>query len=556
MCYSTHHKMLMAIKIFKKTERKSGLKEIETYRNFEKMGVENIIKLHDSFDNYGNTCIVFDLMVGSLYDVMKKARITDHQTDLQTGMPLDLVIQILHQILTCLSLFHNNGVIHGDVKPENILINGRTVKYLKLVENLQTKTSIKRIVETIKNFCDREKKLKRAIDPNYKSSEDSDYGSESEYETDSEYEEDSEEDDTNQHPERETSGMSDDADPISISETDRENDSDEYDDLDDLSFSDLTSNSIVDSESFDNIEIQMKNHKNCDNNKEAMIDLITHLDKKDRKGQKGGVESFGPLESERLEESELQRKKIDIDAKYFIDSDVRLSDLGSCVIVDSDKKPRTIQTKYYRAPEVLLGCNYSTPTDIWALGCTAYELLTGEIMFNPDPYEADHKRTILQLIYTQIGEVPGHILAESPLLDVFFTESGILKSDMYYDEEDCWQTLLNGVKAGKSLYKNDNNEKDKIRSKTKSKTRSSESKKHKKKERNVASESKARSVSKTGAKEDNTYEDRDHKNERLGETMFGIKKALIIDLITRMVHTDPQQRITATDALNHPVFSI
>jgi serine/threonine-protein kinase SRPK3 len=543
MCYSTHQKMLMAIKIFKKTEKKSGQKEIEIYKRFDAMGAKNIIKLHDSFDNYGNICIVFDLMVGSLYDVMKKARITDHQTDLRTGLPLDLVIQILRQILTCLSDFHTNGVIHGDVKPENILINGRTVKHLKLVESLQSKTSIKRIVETIKSFCLRERKLKRSIDPDYKSSDDSDYGSESESEYESEYESDEETEGSKNHrggqnQTDDASGMSDDADPISISETDGEFDSESDFDLDisDLSSLDSDVDSGVESEEFDNIRPAS-----------GMGDLMKKIHNRRRSKE---AEEFGPLESERLDEFELKRKKIDIDAKYFIKSDIRLSDLGSCVDIKSTKKPRTIQTKYYRSPEVLLGCDYSIETDIWALGCTAYELLTGDIMFNPDPYESDHKRTIMQLIYTQIGEVPEYIRQSSPMLDVFFTENGVLKSDMYYDEEDCWQTLLDGVKAGKSLYgptekKYENETNAKPGSKSRSKPGS------KSKSRSKGNKGKDVRVSKESKESQN-----DAANVRLGETVFSIKKALVIDLISRMVHTDPSQRITASDALTHPVFSV
>jgi len=43
-------------------------------------------------------------------------------------------------------------------------------------------------------------------------------------------------------------------------------------------------------------------------------------------------------------------------------------------------------------------------------------------------------------------------------------------------------------------------------------------------------------------------------DEGLAETVFSIKKALTIDLITRMVHPDPDQRVTAIEALTHPIF--
>ena len=528
MCYSTHHKMLMAIKIFKKTEKKSGQKEIETYRKFSAMGVKNIVKMHDSFDNYGNICIVFDLMIGSLYDIMKKARITDLQTDLQTGLPLNLVTQILHQILGCLDDFHRNGITHGDIKPENILINGRTVKHLKLVENLKSKDSIKRIVEFIKNFCSKEKKLKRELDPDYKSSEDSDYGSDSNSDSSEESEEsdsdDSDEDTTNDEGDDkapdETSGMSDDADPISISDSGDEDIEDSDVDLEEYA---------IDDDNDDN---------NDDNLEGNIINEIPTV-----------------LESEKLEETELKRKKIDIDAKYFIDTDVRVSDLGSCVAIDSDKKPRSIQTKYYRSPEVILGCDYSTATDIWALGCTIYELLTGEIMFDPDPYEADHKRTIMQLIYTQIGEVPEHIYKNSPLFDVFFTESGVLKADLYYDEEDCWKTLLDGIKAGKSLYNKrtslQNSTVEPSSTQNNIPTSSKSSKKKKKKQNNNTP-----ITSNIPPSNNEPPKTDDVIDEKLTDLVFAIKKAMMIDMITRMVHTDPTQRITAEDALNHPLFSI
>jgi len=40
-----------------------------------------------------------------------------------------------------------------------------------------------------------------------------------------------------------------------------------------------------------------------------------------------------------------------------------------------------LQTRYYRAPEMLLGCAYGCPIDMWSLGCIVIELLIGRPIF-------------------------------------------------------------------------------------------------------------------------------------------------------------------------------
>lgn len=36
-----------------------------------------------------------------------------------------------------------------------------------------------------------------------------------------------------------------------------------------------------------------------------------------------------------------------------------------------------IQSRYYRAPEVMLGIKYTSAIDIWSIGCILFELFTG-----------------------------------------------------------------------------------------------------------------------------------------------------------------------------------
>lgn len=48
---------------------------------------------------------------------------------------------------------------------------------------------------------------------------------------------------------------------------------------------------------------------------------------------------------------------------------------------DYDYKSSLINTRQYRAPEVILGLGWSTPSDMWSVGCILMELYVGELLF-------------------------------------------------------------------------------------------------------------------------------------------------------------------------------
>ena len=61
---------------------------------------------------------------------------------------------------------------------------------------------------------------------------------------------------------------------------------------------------------------------------------------------------------------------------------IKLADFGTAV----DKRDQIERTEYlvsrfYRAPEIILGMEIGYPVDMWAVGCTVYELWTGKILF-------------------------------------------------------------------------------------------------------------------------------------------------------------------------------
>lgn len=46
-----------------------------------------------------------------------------------------------------------------------------------------------------------------------------------------------------------------------------------------------------------------------------------------------------------------------------------------------DHKSSTVNTRQYRAPEVILGLGWCRPSDLWSCGCIIAELYQGELFF-------------------------------------------------------------------------------------------------------------------------------------------------------------------------------
>ena len=74
-------------------------------------------------------------------------------------------------------------------------------------------------------------------------------------------------------------------------------------------------------------------------------------------------------------------KRFMIDDKYLNNLNIKITDFGH-YCSDDDIMNEDFGTKYYQAPEIILMGNCTNKVDIWALGCTLYELVTGKILFD------------------------------------------------------------------------------------------------------------------------------------------------------------------------------
>eukprot|EP00536_Pseudo-nitzschia_multiseries_P012515 jgi/Psemu1/244632/estExt_Genewise1.C_4820020 len=118
----------------------------------------------------------------------------------------------------------------------------------------------------------------------------------------------------------------------------------------------------------------------------------------------------------------LNGRKIPQRGGYGIPESTRIKviDFGGATY-DHEKKGSIVNTRQYRAPEVILGVGWSMPSDLWSIGCILAELYKGELLF------ATHDNTEhLALIEKVVGPFPGQMLRRATnvaLVDAAFDMS-------------------------------------------------------------------------------------------------------------------------------------
>lgn len=89
-------------------------------------------------------------------------------------------------------------------------------------------------------------------------------------------------------------------------------------------------------------------------------------------------------------------------------SQVKLVDFGSSCFYSDKRRSDYIQSRFYRAPEVILGLGrFDEKVDVWSLGCLLFEIWTGYVLF-----QSDHVQALLARVAGVIGAFPGWMLSE------------------------------------------------------------------------------------------------------------------------------------------------
>lgn len=110
-----------------------------------------------------------------------------------------------------------------------------------------------------------------------------------------------------------------------------------------------------------------------------------------------------------------------------IDVRCKIVDFGNACWADR-QFTEEIQTRQYRAPEVVLQAGYSTSVDMWSFACTAFELATGDMLFAPkngQGYSEDEDH--LALMMELLGKIPRKVAIGGARSKDLFDRHGDLK---------------------------------------------------------------------------------------------------------------------------------
>ncbi|BAT72594.1 Dual specificity protein [Vigna angularis] len=106
--------------------------------------------------------------------------------------------------------------------------------------------------------------------------------------------------------------------------------------------------------------------------------------------------------------------------KSYSRCEVKVIDLGSSCF-ETDHLCSYVQSRSYRAPEVILGLPYDKKIDIWSLGCILAELCTGNVLF-----QNDSPATLLARVIGIIGPIDQGMLAKGRDTYKYFTKNHML----------------------------------------------------------------------------------------------------------------------------------
>uniref|UniRef100_A0A182M3I9 non-specific serine/threonine protein kinase n=1 Tax=Anopheles culicifacies TaxID=139723 RepID=A0A182M3I9_9DIPT len=117
-CWKKGTSDIVAIKILKNhpSYARQGQIEVSILSRLSQENADefNFVRAFECFQHKNHTCLVFEMLEQNLYDFLKQNKFSP--------LPLKYIRPILQQVLTALLKLKQLGLIHADLKPENIML--------------------------------------------------------------------------------------------------------------------------------------------------------------------------------------------------------------------------------------------------------------------------------------------------------------------------------------------------------------------------------------------------------------------------------------------------
>uniref|UniRef100_A0A8C1Z5B8 non-specific serine/threonine protein kinase n=1 Tax=Cyprinus carpio TaxID=7962 RepID=A0A8C1Z5B8_CYPCA len=117
-CWKRGTSEIVAVKILKNhpSYARQGQIEVGILARLSSENAEehNLVRAFECFQHRSHTCLVFEMLEQNLYDFLKQNKFSP--------LPLKVIRPILQQVATALKKLKAMGLIHADLKPENIML--------------------------------------------------------------------------------------------------------------------------------------------------------------------------------------------------------------------------------------------------------------------------------------------------------------------------------------------------------------------------------------------------------------------------------------------------
>ena len=373
-----------------------AIHEIKVMKKINNIGNPDskIVKMYDYFVDGKSMCIIYELMGKCLLDIFRKYE--------DKTIPLDFVKKVIRDILKGLSEAHQKNIIHTDLKPENIMLNQYSPKIQNIMnwftglEPYQDYSIMANefLPENYEELPGPKKKTYRKKAKNKARSKFMikykdlliKYNQEN---PDSNFESDS---DSN----------------TNISEPDL------------IEINTDSINPVKTNTDFDDLEL-LENQE---------LQELQEL-------QEVNIEDTNKIIEKR--DNNQNSDNIDFDLSNLT---VKLVDFGNGEFGENLIQEE-IGLRSYRCPENIMNEHYDTKSDIWVVGCIAYELITGEYLFDIEKLtkSIDRDRQHLHQMYEVLGKMPKDLALCCDYTEDLFDNKGRILKNKEFDTV-CIEDIL------------------------------------------------------------------------------------------------------------------